>query len=74
MDGRLTRRLVPVDPELARRLLAARGRIELSGRGHDRVLRVARTIADLDDRVEIEPRDLDEALSYRMAGWERMAA
>ena len=74
MDGRLTRRLVPIDPKLAGRLVAARGRIELSGRGHDRVLRVARTIADLDDRDEVEPRDLDEALSYRMDGQEGMAA
>jgi magnesium chelatase family protein len=74
MDGRLTRRLVRVGPDLAGRLLAARGRIDLSGRGHDRVLRVARTIADLDDRDEVEPRDLDESLSYRIDSWERLAA
>jgi magnesium chelatase family protein len=74
MDGRMTRRLVPLQPGLAGRLLAARGRIDLSGRGHDRVLRVARTIADLDDRDHVEPRDLDEALSYRIDGWGRLAA
>jgi magnesium chelatase family protein len=74
MDGRLTRRQVPVDPMVAARLLAVRDRVSLSGRGHDRVLRVARTIADLDGRNSVEERDLDEALAYRLDGWERVAA
>jgi magnesium chelatase family protein len=74
MDGRLTRRQVPLDARLASRLLAVRDRINLSGRGHDRVLRVARTIADLEGRLQLEPVDLDEALSYRLDGWERLAA
>jgi magnesium chelatase family protein len=74
MDGRLTRRQVPLDGGLAERLLAAHGRIELSGRAHDRVLRVARTIADLEARDVVEPRDVDEALSYRLDSWERIAA
>ena len=56
MDGRLTRRQVPLDGALAARLLSIRDRIALSGRGHDRVLRVARTIADLDGR-ELRRRD-----------------
>ncbi|HEY1276313.1 MAG TPA: YifB family Mg chelatase-like AAA ATPase [Thermoleophilaceae bacterium] len=74
MDGRLTRRQVPVDPLVAARLLAVRERVSLSGRGHDRVLRVARTIADLDARETVSERDLDEALAYRLDGWERVAA
>ncbi len=74
MDGRLTRRQVPAGGELAARLLAVRSRMDLSGRGHDRVLRVARTIADLDGRDAVEPRDLDEALSYRVDSWEALAA
>jgi magnesium chelatase family protein len=73
MDGRLTRRQVPVDAPLAGRMLAVRGRIPLSGRGHDRVLRVARTIADLDRRDALVESDLDEALSYRLDTWERVA-
>jgi magnesium chelatase family protein len=72
MDGRLTRRQVPLGADLASRLLAARDRISLSGRGHDRVLRVARTIADLDDRDELTETDVDEALSYRLDSWQRM--
>jgi magnesium chelatase family protein len=74
MDGRLTRRKVPLDAVLAARLLAVRDRVSLSGRGHDRILRVARTIADLDRRDRVEGRDVDEALSYRLDGWERIAA
>ncbi len=74
MDGRLTRREVPLDAELVQRLLALRSRIDLSGRGHDRVLRVARTVADLDGRERVGIQDLDEALSYRLDGWQRVAA
>ena len=74
MDGRLTRRQVPLDAALTARLIAVRERLELSGRGHDRVLRVARTIADLAGRLPVELCDLDEALSYRPIGWEQLAA
>jgi magnesium chelatase family protein len=74
MDGRLTRRQVPLDGEVGARLLAVRSRIDLSGRGHDRVLRVARTIADLDGRDAVTARDLDEALAYRVDSWEALAA
>ena len=74
MDGRLTRGQVPLEATLAGRLLAVRDRIALSGRGHDRVLRVARTIADLDGRDLLRGSDLDEALSYRLDAWQRVAA
>lgn len=74
MDGRLTRRQVPLEANLAARLLAIRDRIPLSGRGHDRVLRVARTIADLEGRELLVERDIDEALSYRLDTSQRMAA
>jgi len=74
MDGRLTRKQVPLDASLAARLLALRERIALSGRGHDRVLRVARTIADLGGRDLLTAGDLDEALSYRLDAWQRVTA
>src|SRR5262245_30852918 len=38
----------------------------LSARAHDKVLRVARTIADLDGSAEIMPEHASEAVNYRM--------
>lgn len=53
----------------ARALLAAAAeRLGLSARAYHRVLRVARTIADLDGRDRIEPSALAEALAFRPAG------
>jgi predicted ATPase with chaperone activity len=38
------------------------------------VLRVARTIADLEGRELLVESDVDEALSYRLDSWQRVAA
>jgi magnesium chelatase family protein len=49
------------------RLLLARAitQLGLSARAYDRVLRISRTIADLDDRNQIKPEDIAEAIRYR---------
>jgi magnesium chelatase family protein len=54
-------------PEPAGRVLLARAaeRLALSARGYHRVLRVARTLADLDGSATVARRHVAEALSYR---------
>ena len=52
-------------PEQRRVLEDAQARLSLSARAYHRVLKVARTIADLEERERIEEADLREAVAYR---------
>ena len=64
-EARAAAQLAPA----ARTLLArAVDRLALSARAHDRLLRVARTIADLDGADGVAADHLAEALGYRGAG------
>jgi magnesium chelatase family protein len=64
MSPRQVRRWCPVPPAAQRLLAAAMTRLGLSARGHDRVLKVARTIADLGG-AEIAAEHCAEAIQYR---------
>jgi magnesium chelatase family protein len=69
LNGRLAGRRLRAACRLSS--LAARRAVELadlealSGRGTERLLRVARTIADLRGIAEVRPEDLDEASRFR---------
>jgi magnesium chelatase family protein len=65
MNGRQARRWCAVPADGAKLLALAVTRLGLSARGHDRVLKVARTIADLAGAGPIAADHVAEAIQYR---------
>jgi magnesium chelatase family protein len=65
MTGRQARRWCAVPADAAKLLALAVTRLGLSARGHDRVLKVARTIADLAGVDDIAAEHVSEAIQYR---------
>jgi magnesium chelatase family protein len=53
------------DREGLEMLRTAMDRFNMSARAYDRILKVARTIADLDKSSEVKSRHIAEAISYR---------
>ena len=66
MSHRQTRRNCRLDSQSDDLLQSSVTELGLSARAHDKVLRVARTIADLDDSQTIQLEHLNEAINYRL--------
>jgi magnesium chelatase family protein len=62
MMPKMIRKHCAILPEGEKLLENAITRLGLSARAHDRILKVARTIADMDSESNIEPRHLSEAI------------
>ena len=65
MSPREIRRHCKLDPDAESLLKSAMEEMGLSARAHDKILRVSRTIADLDEAPKITAAHLSEAINYR---------
>ena len=65
MNSRLIKQWCKLDDETMKILETAMTKFDMSARAYDRILKVARTIADLDGSTDIRPTHMREAVSYR---------
>jgi magnesium chelatase family protein len=65
MDNRQLRRYCPIDADSRSLLEAAIDRLGLSARAYNRILRIGRTIADLEGSEQIAHHHISEAIQYR---------
>jgi len=72
MSSKLLKEICVIDKVGQNLLKAAMEKLNLSARAYDRILKVARTIADLANSETIKPEHLAEAIQYRSLdreGW-----
>jgi magnesium chelatase family protein len=65
MDSNLLKKICRIEKAGTVILKTAMEKLNLSARAYDRILKVSRTIADLDDQEEIKTEHLAEAIQYR---------
>jgi magnesium chelatase family protein len=65
MNSAMLRKFAPLDKECSELLERAMTSLELSSRAYDRIIKVARTIADLEGVENINKYHIAEAVSYR---------
>ena len=73
MSSRLLHQFAVPDPAGLQLLKTAMNRLNLSARAYDRILKVSRTIADLEGAANIEPIHIAEAINYRSLDRENWA-
>jgi len=72
MSSKLIREYCALDDQSKELLKTAMERLNLSARAYDRILKVARTIADLDNAPTVVSQHISEAIQYRSLdreGW-----
>jgi magnesium chelatase family protein len=65
MNSSMLRKFAPLDKVCSTLLENAMSRLNLSARAYDRIIKVARTIADLEGKEQIEPHHITEAIGFR---------
>lgn len=65
MSTRLLNKYVVLDDTCRQLLQQAVNQLQLSARAYDRILKVARTIADIEGKEQIQSHHVAEAISYR---------
>jgi magnesium chelatase family protein len=65
MESKHLRKYCKIDQECKQLLKIAIEKLGLSARAYDRILKVSRTIADLDKSSDINPAHISEAIQYR---------
>ena len=65
MESKEIKEFCQIDSQGAELLKMAMNRLGLSARAYDRILKVPRTVADLESSEDIRPEHLSEAIQYR---------
>jgi magnesium chelatase family protein len=73
MTSKLLRKYCEIDAAGQSIMKTAMERLGLSARAYDRILKVSRTIADLESSIQIHASHLSEAIQYRSLDRENWA-
>ena len=75
MSSSLLRQYAVLDNESNKLLKIAMEKLHLSARAYDKILKVARTIADMEESEHIKSKHIAEAINYRnldREGWGKL--